>query len=60
MPNSKELHTRNKSNAFIDYKPAELRMNKGWMIVYYAKNPITDKLDLQRIRVASISEPFLT
>lgn len=56
MPNSqKNYSTRNKSIAFVDYKPAELRTNKDWMIVYYAKNPITGKLDLQRLRVPAIT-----
>lgn len=55
MPNSKNFTSRNKSVAFIDYKPAELRMNKDWMIVYYAKNPVNGKLECQRLRVPSIS-----
>ncbi|TPG44382.1 tyrosine-type recombinase/integrase [Flavobacterium pectinovorum] len=56
MPNSKKnLPTRNKSIAFIDYKPAELRTNKDWVIVYYAKNPVNGKLELQRLRVPVIS-----
>jgi integrase/recombinase XerD len=55
MPNSKNFTTRNKSIAFLDYKPAELRMNKDWMIVYYAKNPVNGKLEIQRLRVPSIS-----
>lgn len=54
MPNSKNFTTRNKSIAFLDYKPAELRMNKDWMIVYYAKNPVNGKLEIQRLRVPSI------
>ena len=37
--------------AFIDYKPAELRDNKSWYIEYYAKNPLTEKLDRFRNRV---------
>ncbi|RUT70840.1 integrase [Flavobacterium cupreum] len=56
MPNSKKnLPARNKSIAFIDYKPAELRTNKDWVIVYYAKNPVNGKLELQRLRVPVIS-----
>jgi site-specific recombinase XerD len=39
---------------FIDYKPAELKMNKDWMIIYYAKNPVNGKLDRHRLRVPSI------
>jgi len=41
-----------KRTAFVDYKPAELKKNKEWIIVYYAKNPIENKL--QRIRVPVI------
>lgn len=44
------MHHKN-STSFIDYKPAELRTNKDWMIVYYSKNPVTSKLELQRLRV---------
>jgi site-specific recombinase XerD len=54
MPNLKNFTTRTKSIAFLDYKPAELRMNKDWIIVYYAKNPVTGKLECQRLRVPAI------
>ena len=43
-----------KSHAFIDFIPAELRVNKDWLIVYYAKNPVNGKLERQRLRVPSI------
>lgn len=43
--------SRVKSIAFVDYKPAEIKINKDWMIVYYAKNPVTDLLERQRLRV---------
>lgn len=36
---------------FVDFKPAELRINKQWLIVYYAKNPISKKLERFRIVV---------
>ncbi len=36
---------------FIDYIPAELRENKTWEIVYYVKNPFTQKLERVRNRV---------
>lgn len=39
---------------FVDFIPAELRTNIDWIIVYYAKNPITSKLERQRIRVPKI------
>lgn len=40
---------------FVDYKPAELKINKEWIIVYYAKNPVTRKLERIRLRVPSIA-----
>ncbi|AMA48223.1 MULTISPECIES: hypothetical protein [Flavobacterium] len=40
-----------KVTAFIDYKPAELKANKEWIIVYYSKNPTNKKLERQRVRV---------
>lgn len=43
--------TNNRATLFIDYTLAELRKGKDWIIVYYAKNPITQKLERQRIRV---------
>ena len=43
--------SRVKSIAFVDYKPAEIKINKDWMIVYYAKNPVTNLLERQRLRV---------
>jgi integrase/recombinase XerD len=55
MPNSQKSLPRNKSIAFVDYKPAELRINKDWLIVYYAKNPVTGKLECQRLRVPVIN-----
>jgi integrase/recombinase XerD len=54
MPNSKNSSTRNKCTAFIDYKPAELRTNKDWIIVYYAKHPINGALVMQRLRVPAM------
>jgi integrase/recombinase XerD len=41
---------------FIDFKPAELRINKQWLIVYYAKNPISKKLERFRIVVPVIKK----
>jgi len=36
---------------FVDYIPAELHQNKTWEIVYYVKNPFTEKLERKRNRV---------
>lgn len=38
----------------LDYTPAELRINKDWRIVFYVKNPFTDKLVIKRLRVKPI------
>lgn len=40
---------------FVDYKPAELKLNKEWIIVYYAKNPVSEKLERIRLRVPVIA-----
>ncbi|MRX40563.1 tyrosine-type recombinase/integrase [Flavobacterium sp. LC2016-23] len=39
---------------FVDFKPAELKMNKEWIIVFYSKNPITNKLERFRHRVPTM------
>lgn len=55
MQNSKETSThKNKALAFVDYKPAELRTSKTWIIVYYARNPITNEMERFRNRVPSL------
>lgn len=52
MQNSQENPTRvNIATAFVDYKPAELRMAKDWIIVYYARNPISNNFERFRVRV---------
>lgn len=55
MQNSEKLSSNTSAVLFVDYKPAELKQNKEWIIVYYAKNPATDKLDRIRLRVPTIS-----
>jgi len=47
--------TIKKATAFIDYKPAELRKGKDWVIVYYAKNPFTNEMERHRLRAPKIS-----
>lgn len=56
MPNSENSKNRFKSISFVDYKPAELRIKKEWLIIYYAKNPENNKLERQRFRVPVISD----
>lgn len=40
---------------FVDYKPAELRQNKDWIIVYYAKVPVKDEFKRFRMRLPQIN-----
>ena len=40
-----------RGSAFIDFVPAELRMNKIWVIEYFVKNPFTNQLERKRNRV---------
>lgn len=42
------------SEIFFSYTPAEIRTNKDWIIVFYAKNPTTGKLERQRVRVPKL------
>ena len=51
MQNFKKTTTHITAKAFIDFKPAELRIVKDWLIVYHAKNPISNKLERFRLRV---------
>lgn len=51
-----QLSRTNKVIAFIDYKPAELRKGtKDWIIVYYARNPVTQQLERLRLRAPVMS-----
>jgi integrase/recombinase XerD len=55
MQNSEVTTSRISRIVFVDYKPAELKLTKEWIIVYYAKNPLTSKLERIRLRVPSMS-----
>lgn len=55
MQNPESHVSRISSVAFIDYKPAELKQNKEWIIVYYAKDPVTSILERIRLRVPIIA-----
>lgn len=54
MQNFENSTPRVKCSAFIDYKPAELKLGKDWIIVYYAKNPVSNQLERFRLRVPVI------
>ncbi len=45
MPLPKKNEFLNKICIFVDYIPAELRQNKDWLVVYYAKNLVSEKLE---------------
>ena len=49
--NQPQVQKRSRAVLFLDYTTAELRKGKDWLIVYYVKNPITEKLERQRLRV---------
>lgn len=54
MPKLNENKNCQKISSFVDFIPAELRSGKDWIIVYYAKNPVSNKLERQRLRVPKI------
>jgi integrase len=45
-----------KSIIFVDFYPAELKENSVWEIVYYVKNPETDKMIRKRNRVKPLQK----
>lgn len=49
------FQNQNSANIFIDYKPAELRKNKDWIIVYYARVPAKDTFKRFRLRVPKLA-----
>lgn len=51
MSNRTEKKNSIKINSFIDFIPAELRINNTWIVVYYYKHPVTQKLIRYRIYV---------
>ncbi|MFW0737567.1 hypothetical protein [Flavobacterium sp. T12S277] len=55
MQNSERSLKYTSKVIFVDYKPAELKLNKEWIIVYYAKNPLTGKLERMRLRVPTMA-----
>ena len=55
MQNSENSPTRNNTAvAFVDFKPAELKINKDWLIVYYARNPLNNNFERFRVRVPAL------
>ena len=54
MPVSTKTEKLISINVFVDFIPAELRQNKDWIVVFYAKNPVSNLLERQRLRVPKI------
>lgn len=54
MPELQKNTPHVRALAFVDYKPAEIRIGKQWLIVYYAKNPITKELERFRVTIPKI------
>ena len=52
MPKSEILTSRKR--VYVDYKPAELKINTDWLIVYYVKIPAQNEFKRFRIRVPVI------
>ena len=52
------IHKQKKSprtvTNFLNYNPAELRIGSQWLVVFYAKNPITQEFERHRISVPAI------
>jgi integrase len=43
-------------NSILDFKPARLQEGNVWQIVYYATNPLTDKMERVRIKINHIKD----
>lgn len=50
-----KLKKENSAKIFVDYKPAELRQNQDWIIVYYAKVPAKEEFKRFRSRVPKLN-----
>lgn len=51
MPEIQKNTSHVKAIAFVDYKPAELKVNSQWLVVYYCKHPITGITERFRVSV---------
>ena len=54
MQNSQKNLSNVRSTIFIDYRPAELCIKTQWLVVYYAKNPVSQKMERFRVNVPAI------
>lgn len=55
MPEIQKNTSHVKAIAFVDYKPAELKVNSQWLVVYYCKHPITGITERFRVSVPVLS-----
>lgn len=55
MPEIQKNSPHVKAIAFVDYKPAELKINTQWLVVYYCKHPITGIVERFRVTVPVIA-----
>lgn len=46
-----KLQNSKNNIVFVDYIPAQLKENQIWRVVYYVKNPFTEKLERKQPRV---------
>jgi integrase/recombinase XerD len=51
MQKNQKFYSRIGANEFAIYKPAELFIRSQWLVVYYAKNPISNKMERFRVCV---------
>lgn len=51
MPEIKKNNSHVKAIAFVDYKPAELKIATQWLVVYYCKHPISGITERFRVTV---------
>ncbi|WP_394759311.1 tyrosine-type recombinase/integrase [Flavobacterium sp.] len=54
MQNSQKTLSHVRSTIFIDYRPAELCIKTQWLVVYYAKNPVSQKMERFRVNIPAI------
>ena len=54
MPKTQENNPHVNSTVFINFRPAELCIGSQWVVVYYAKNPLSEKMERFRIYVPAL------
>ncbi|MBF03241.1 MAG: integrase [Flavobacterium sp.] len=54
MPESQKNTPHVNSTAFISFRPAELSIGKQWVVIYYAKNPMSEKMERFRVYIPAM------